>query len=60
MQFDGTTITAKVTQPRAFPHGKKDGPRRTPKHVTDHIAHVDSLLEQTNYQSVEVLFLTTG
>ena len=26
---------AKPAQPRALPHGKKDGPRRTPKHVAD-------------------------
>ena len=31
-------------QPRALPHGKKDGPRRTPKHVADPPAYKDIYL----------------
>ena len=30
---------AKPAQPRALPHGKKDCPRRTPKHVADPAAY---------------------
>ena len=33
--------TCKPAQPRALPHGKKDGPRRTPKHVADPAAYKD-------------------
>ena len=32
---------AKSAQPQALPHGKKDGPRRTPKHVADPAAYKD-------------------